>query len=188
MSEFLNNLTKSSFWLTVVLVGILINFASTWLQSLLSRYSEAFALRREAKTAKERADDVRMLELAKQSDRHFMLFVHHIASVRASADRALLCAVFLVAMFAAEAGIFLTIGRLAESEVSQWLRWGQAAIFALTATGAFMCLVSTSRRTLKASRLSSIAYDAVLRKHPSHPGSGASVSGAEAGQPSIEER
>lgn len=163
MSEFLNNLTKGSFWFGVVLVGILINFASTWLQSAFGKVSVRYMERQRAKTDKENKRYARMLRLATESERYFNLVIHQGDSYRAAADRCLIVATLFSALFV---GYLLINKELRASGVfsESTLQWTQAGLCALETVVFVACLMQATRQLTRSVRCSEIAHQAARQK------------------------
>jgi hypothetical protein len=159
MSEFLSNLTKGSFWLGVVLVGLLINLASTWLQSAFGKVSLRYMERQRAKTDKENRRYARMLRLATESDRYFNLVIYQGDNHRAAADRWILLATLLSAVFIGFLFVLKEV-RASGAFSEPVLQWGQASLCAVQTVVFVTCLMQSVRQLTKAARCADVVHQA----------------------------
>ncbi|WP_413708093.1 hypothetical protein [Ralstonia sp. Ralssp110] len=160
MSDFIQNLTKSSFWLSVVLVGVLINFASSWLQVGFGKLSHRYTRSRLVKTEKEARYYAVLLERAIKSDRDFDLALHRSRMAAAAADRYLLLGVLAVVMFGAQSVIGLMGGIQTSSHPSQFSMWSLVAMYAFDVVLLYMSLGQARKLLITSKRHSEIANSA----------------------------
>lgn len=96
MGQFLNDLSSPYWWLSVVLVGIIINIVTEYLKPLIDKIWVAWSQRRRRKAQEEEAKSQKLRELLEEDSRRQEIWVGRMIDEQIRSNRYLVMALLLL--------------------------------------------------------------------------------------------